>query len=90
MDIDQPTTPVVISDAPLKNPSKTATQQIQEIIIPSYAAWFSFATIAEIEQKSLPEFFNGKNKSKTPQVCCADYRFVKLSPGVQGLQRFHD
>jgi SWI/SNF related-matrix-associated actin-dependent regulator of chromatin subfamily C len=49
------------------------TQQLTEVIIPSYAAWFSFTEINEIEQKALPEFFNNKNKSKTPQVY-KDYR----------------
>ncbi|KAG0337496.1 hypothetical protein BG004_007618 [Podila humilis] len=47
--------------------------QTQEVIIPSYAAWFSLAKINEIEQKSLPEFFNLKNRSKTPSVY-KDYR----------------
>ncbi|KAF9917559.1 hypothetical protein BX616_000607 [Lobosporangium transversale] len=47
--------------------------QSQEVIIPSYAAWFSLSKIHEIEQKSLPEFFNFKNRSKTPTVY-KDYR----------------
>ncbi|EGF77752.1 hypothetical protein BATDEDRAFT_2502, partial [Batrachochytrium dendrobatidis JAM81] len=49
------------------------TQQTQEIIIPSYSSWFSFGNIHNIERKALPEFFNNKNKSKTPQVY-KDYR----------------
>jgi len=49
------------------------SQQTQEVIIPSYAAWFSLAKIHEIEHKSLPEFFNLKNRSKTPTVY-KDYR----------------
>ncbi|KAG0238211.1 hypothetical protein BGW42_006491 [Actinomortierella wolfii] len=48
-------------------------QQTQEVIIPSYAAWFNMAKIHEIEHKSLPEFFNLKNRSKTPTVY-KDYR----------------
>ncbi|KAG0016434.1 hypothetical protein BGZ81_011203 [Podila clonocystis] len=47
--------------------------QTQEVIIPSYAAWFSLSKINEIEQKALPEFFNLKNRSKTPTVY-KDYR----------------
>ena len=47
--------------------------QSQEIIVPSYAAWFSFATVSDIERRGLPEFFNAKNKSKTPAVY-RDYR----------------
>ncbi|KAG0051738.1 hypothetical protein BGZ83_003356 [Gryganskiella cystojenkinii] len=49
------------------------SQQTQEVIIPSYAAWFSLSKIHEIEHKSLPEFFNLKNRSKTPTVY-KDYR----------------
>ncbi|ORX49036.1 hypothetical protein BCR36DRAFT_354265 [Piromyces finnis] len=43
-------------------------KQTHEIIIPSYAAWFSFSDIHETEKKALPEFFNNKNKSKTPTI----------------------
>ncbi|KAG0205502.1 hypothetical protein BGX28_002938 [Mortierella sp. GBA30] len=49
------------------------SRQTQEVIIPSYAAWFSLSKIHEIEHKSLPEFFNLKNRSKTPTVY-KDYR----------------
>lgn len=42
--------------------------QTQEIIIPSYSTWFSFNTISPLERKSLPEFFNGRNRSKTPEI----------------------
>ncbi|KAJ1679916.1 SWI/SNF and RSC complex subunit Ssr2, partial [Spiromyces aspiralis] len=43
-------------------------EQTHEIIIPSYAAWFQFGRIHENERKALPEFFNGKNRSKTPTI----------------------
>src|SRR5579862_2744983 len=43
-------------------------QQTHAIIIPSYAAWFDMTQIHPIERKSLPEFFNGRNRSKTPAV----------------------
>ncbi|KAI9240281.1 MAG: hypothetical protein BYD32DRAFT_408746 [Podila humilis] len=49
------------------------SQQTQEVVVPSYAAWFSLTKIHEIEHKSLPEFFNLKNRSKTPTVY-KDYR----------------
>jgi SWI/SNF related-matrix-associated actin-dependent regulator of chromatin subfamily C len=42
--------------------------QTHAIIIPSYAAWFDMSAIHPIERKSLPEFFNGRNRSKTPAV----------------------
>ncbi|KAG0275645.1 hypothetical protein BGZ95_008535 [Linnemannia exigua] len=44
------------------------SQQTQEVIIPSYSAWFSLSKIHEIEQKSLPEFFTLKNRNKSPAV----------------------
>ncbi|KAI7831082.1 SWIRM domain-containing protein [Gamsiella multidivaricata] len=53
--------------------SRYLSQQTQEVIIPSYAAWFSLSKIHDIEQRSLPEFFNLKNRSKTPTVY-KDYR----------------
>ncbi|KAK3825737.1 MAG: hypothetical protein J3Q66DRAFT_328476 [Benniella sp.] len=48
-------------------------QQTHEVIIPSYAAWFSMSKIHDIEQRAMPEFFNLKNRSKTPTVY-KDYR----------------
>ncbi|CAO1633221.1 unnamed protein product [Jaminaea pallidilutea] len=42
--------------------------QTQEIIIPSYSTWFSFNTVSPLERRSLPEFFNGRNRSKTPDI----------------------
>ncbi|KAJ3256216.1 hypothetical protein HK103_005675 [Boothiomyces macroporosus] len=76
MEVDQETGIKIVHkdlDKSATNASKVVTQQLVEIIIPSYAAWFSFGKIHEIEEKALPEFFNNKNKSKTPQVY-KDYR----------------
>ncbi|KAI5068360.1 hypothetical protein GOP47_0016705 [Adiantum capillus-veneris] len=36
--------------------------------IPSYAGWFSWDKIHSIEQRALPEFFDGNSLSKTPKV----------------------
>ena len=47
--------------------------QTLPVIIPSYATWFSLATIHPLERRSLPEFFNGRNRSKTPSIY-KDYR----------------
>jgi hypothetical protein len=52
---------------------KFLAQQAHEIVLPSYSAWFSFDAVHEIEKKALPEFFSGKNRSKTPTVY-QDYR----------------
>ncbi|ORY86771.1 hypothetical protein BCR37DRAFT_376011 [Protomyces lactucae-debilis] len=48
-------------------------EQTHQVIVPSYAAWFDMLTINDIERKSVPEFFNGRNRSKTPTVY-KDYR----------------
>lgn len=42
--------------------------QTHAIVIPSYAAWFSLTKIHEVEKRSLPEFFNQRNRSKTPDI----------------------
>ncbi|NWY70790.1 SMRC1 protein, partial [Erithacus rubecula] len=47
------------------------TEQTNHIIIPSYASWFDYNCIHVIERRALPEFFNGKNKSKTPEIAPA-------------------
>ncbi|EXJ76903.1 transcriptional adapter 2-alpha [Capronia epimyces CBS 606.96] len=52
--------------------------QTHQIILPSYSTWFDMQTIHAIEKKSLPEFFNGRNRSKTPAVY-KDYRDFMLN-----------
>ncbi|KIW39532.1 uncharacterized protein PV06_08136 [Exophiala oligosperma] len=47
--------------------------QTHQIILPSYSTWFDMTTIHQLEKKSLPEFFNSRNRSKTPAVY-KDYR----------------
>ncbi|CAJ0850469.1 11223_t:CDS:10 [Entrophospora sp. SA101] len=47
---------------------KFLSLQAQEIVIPSYSAWFDMAKIHNIEKKTLPEFFNNRNKSKNPSI----------------------
>lgn len=62
--------PVDLSAIPLpeEDPQRYLSIQSHDIIIPSYAAWFDITTIHSIESKALPEFFNDRNKSKTPTV----------------------
>lgn len=48
-------------------------EQSHAIILPSYSAWFDMHEIHNIEKKALPEFFNSRNRSKTPAVY-KDYR----------------
>ncbi|KAI9789183.1 MAG: hypothetical protein M1816_006317 [Peltula sp. TS41687] len=47
--------------------------QTHSIILPSYSTWFDMHTIHPLEKKALPEFFNNRNRSKTP-VVYKDYR----------------
>lgn len=48
-------------------------QQTHQIILPSYSTWFDMHQVHPLEKKSLPEFFNTRNRSKTPAVY-KDYR----------------
>ncbi|MCJ1250498.1 SWI SNF, matrix associated, actin dependent regulator of chromatin, sub c, member 2 [Trapelia coarctata] len=55
------------------------------IVLPSYSTWFDMHVIHAIEKKALPEFFNNRNRSKTPAVY-KDYRdfminTYRLNPG---------
>ena len=47
--------------------------QAHAIILPSYSTWFDMHQTHNLEKKSLPEFFNHRNRSKTPAVY-KDYR----------------
>ena len=52
---------------------KYLASQTHEVIIPSYAAWFDMSKIHPVERRALPEFFNSRNRSKTPTIY-KDYR----------------
>ena len=52
---------------------KYLAAQTHEIIIPSYSAWFDMSKIHPVETRALPEFFNSRNRSKTPAIY-KDYR----------------
>ncbi|KAE8595356.1 hypothetical protein XENTR_v10015708 [Xenopus tropicalis] len=60
----------------MDNGEDNVTEQTNHIIIPSYAAWFDYNSIHVIERRALPEFFNGKNKSKTPEIYLAYRNFM--------------
>ncbi|KAM9307882.1 SWI/SNF complex subunit SMARCC1 [Gastrophryne carolinensis] len=60
----------------IDNGEDNVTEQTNHIIIPSYAAWFDYNSIHVIERRALPEFFNGKNKSKTPEIYLAYRNFI--------------
>jgi SWI/SNF related-matrix-associated actin-dependent regulator of chromatin subfamily C len=52
------------------------TEQTHHIIIPSYSAWFDYNSVHIVEKRALPEFFNAKNKSKTPEIYLAYRNFM--------------
>ena len=52
------------------------TEQTHHIIVPSYSSWFDYNAIHSIEKRALPEFFNGKNRSKAPEVYLSYRNFM--------------
>uniref|UniRef100_A0A0N5AEF3 SWI/SNF complex subunit SMARCC2 n=1 Tax=Syphacia muris TaxID=451379 RepID=A0A0N5AEF3_9BILA len=58
------------------NEEGNVIEQTHYIIVPSYASWFDYNAIHQIEKRGVPEFFNGKNKSKTPEVYMAYRNFM--------------
>uniref|UniRef100_U5EUD6 Putative chromatin remodeling factor subunit n=1 Tax=Corethrella appendiculata TaxID=1370023 RepID=U5EUD6_9DIPT len=52
------------------------TEQTHHIIVPSYSAWFDYNSVHVVEKRALPEFFNAKNKSKTPEIFLAYRNFM--------------
>ncbi|TPX08466.1 uncharacterized protein E0L32_010083 [Thyridium curvatum] len=66
------------SEAKTKESAENAARehlisQTHAIVLPSYSTWFDMNAIHSIERKALPEFFNNRNRSKTPAVY-KDYR----------------
>lgn len=47
--------------------------QTHAIVLPSYSTWFDMNSVHDIERKAMGEFFNNRNRSKTPSVY-KDYR----------------
>lgn len=43
-------------------------EQTQRVVIPSFATWFDRNGIHDIERKSLPEFFSGVSRTKSPAI----------------------
>ncbi|EGN92851.1 hypothetical protein SERLA73DRAFT_190409 [Serpula lacrymans var. lacrymans S7.3] len=52
---------------------KYLAAQTHDVVIPSYSAWFEMSKIHPVERRALPEFFNSRNRSKTPAIY-KDYR----------------
>ena len=74
---DSPNSPTVLQKItieqphevlPKKNNTQNFAPKVEPIKIPETASWFNMEEIHEIEKLSLPEFFNGKYPSKTPEI----------------------
>lgn len=46
------------------------------MIIFHYSSWFDYNAIHAIEKRAVPEFFNGKNKSKSPEIYLSYRNFM--------------
>jgi SWI/SNF related-matrix-associated actin-dependent regulator of chromatin subfamily C len=66
-------TPAAVHGANEQRARLHLIEQNHAIILPSYSAWFDMHDVHNIERKALPEFFNNRNRSKTPAVY-KDYR----------------
>ncbi|XP_048579542.1 SWI/SNF complex subunit SMARCC2 isoform X2 [Nematostella vectensis] len=80
-----PTSPAPSGPEILKEPlnlpdteqhDENLTEQTHHIVIPSYASWYDYNSIHAIERRALPEFFNGQNRSKTPEIYLAMRNFM--------------
>ncbi|QLQ80542.1 hypothetical protein HG537_0D05430 [Torulaspora globosa] len=43
-------------------------KQAHPVIIPSFASWFEFSEVHEIEKRSIPDFFDDSSRFKTPKA----------------------
>merc|ERR1712013_205854 len=59
-----------------KEGDDNVTEQTHHIIVPSYSAWFDYNSIHAIEKRHLPEYFNAKNRSKTPEIYLSYRNFM--------------
>ncbi|XP_034561413.1 SWI/SNF complex subunit SMARCC1b isoform X2 [Notolabrus celidotus] len=60
----------------LSEAEESIPEQTHHIIIPSYTSWFNNNSVHSIEKRALPEFFSGKNKSKSPEIYLAYRNFM--------------
>ncbi|KAF2772192.1 SWI/SNF complex protein [Teratosphaeria nubilosa] len=68
------TAPAAITKTAVEQSARShLIEQTHAIILPSYSTWFDMHNIHPLERKALPEFFNNRNRSKTPAVY-KDYR----------------
>lgn len=51
-------------------------EQKHHVMVPATASWFNYDGLDPIEISALPEFFNGKNASKAPEIYMAYRNFM--------------
>ncbi|KJE95090.1 SWI/SNF and RSC complex subunit Ssr2 [Capsaspora owczarzaki ATCC 30864] len=56
--------------------TQVLAEQTHPLLVPSFAAWFDYNALHTIERRALPEFFNGRNRSKTPEIYIAYRNFM--------------
>uniref|UniRef100_A0A674DGG7 SWI/SNF related BAF chromatin remodeling complex subunit C1b n=1 Tax=Salmo trutta TaxID=8032 RepID=A0A674DGG7_SALTR len=75
-DLGEVTIQLELEGLRLSDGEDNITEQTHHIIVPSYTAWFNYNCIHQIEKRALPEFFNGQNKSKSPEIYLAYRNFM--------------
>lgn len=66
---DTTTDPISAEEAKLEEKARAyLAEQTQRVVIPSFATWFDRNGIHDIERKSLPEFFSGVSRTKSPAI----------------------
>jgi len=76
MDMDEQNPEEMEEDEEKEKNEDNVTEQTHHIIVPSYSAWFDYNSIHSIEKRNLPEFFNGRNLSKTPEIYLSYRNFM--------------
>lgn len=52
----------------VRYPVQPPDQLTNHVIVPAKCDWFDYDKVHDSEKRILPEFFDGKNKAKTPEV----------------------
>jgi len=55
---------------------KNLREKHECILIFFFSSWFDYNSIHSIEKRALPEFFNNKNRSKTPEIYLSYRNFM--------------
>lgn len=62
----------VLVPQPARQPKAAAAAEVGRPVgehrVPAHAAWFDYHRVSDVERRSLPEFFDGRSSTKTPEV----------------------